>query len=117
MIDYEKTVLPFYYEIGVYQAKIGYWIRESEGCARLIKHFENQLEKYLEQDAKTMATYPDIFTDCNHASCVSSLLAVIDEQHKKIVEANREIERLYFKLSDTVKAAKAAESEYYKLSA
>ena len=111
---YQKNVLPFYCEIGVYQAKIDILMREREGCVRLIKHFGNQLTEYLEQDAKTMTVYPDIFTDYNHVSCVSSLLAVIDEQYQKKVKADREIERLYFKLSDTVKAAK---SEYYKISA
>ena len=114
---YEKTVLPLYYQIGECKAKIDSLIEDRESRVELIKSFEKPLYDWFAFDVKMSAKYPEVFKHSASADNMKYQLAVIDEQCQKIVEADREIERLYYKLSDTVKSAKAAEAEYYKLSA
>ena len=114
MTDYEKNVLPFYYQIGECKSKIDTLMRDRESRAELIKSFEGRLNHGFDFNAKMAVKYPEVHKHSEYVDIVIDLVAVIDEQFEKIVAADHEIERLYYKLSDTVKAAKSAESEYYK---
>ena len=112
---YQKNVTPLYYQIGECKSKIDILMRDRESRVELIKSFENRLNYGIAFDAKMAAKYPEVHKHSAYVDIVTDLSAVIDEQHKKIVEADREIERLYFKLSDTVKIAKQLEKDYYRL--
>jgi|GEM_PF-2989718 len=117
MIDNHETVLKIYREIGGLKGKISCLIVESELCAKYAKSFEEDLVKCLALDVRLAASYPEHYKSATYANVVSKLAKLIDEQHQKVVATSCEIEKTYRELSDKVKAAKEAESEYYKMSA
>ena len=118
MIDYEKDaldVLPFTWEIDKCKSKIDFWLEIREIHLKPIKYFEKNLTHGIALDAELAAKYPTVHKNATCSVNASSDLEYIYKKRKKIAAIDRLIERLYYKLSDTVKTAKAAGFDLYEL--
>ena len=117
-IDSEKDVfvaLEFAWKIFKYNLEINSLLERREICLKPIKFFEKSLTHGIALDAELAAKYLEVHKSATCSVNASSDLEYICEQYQEIVEADRLIERLYYKLSDTVKAAKAAGFDLYEL--